>query len=347
MSPVRIPVAPLLLASLLLAAGGCADARREIVLTGPTMGTTWNLRLVPPGKDTDPETVRRLVQQALDEVDAAMSTYRPDSAISRFNASASTDWVDVPAPLAELVSESLRIGAATGGAFDVTVAPLVALWGFGHGEPRQQPPSEMEIAEAKARTGQQRLQARVEPPALRKGLAGLAVDLDSIAPGFAVDLVAARLSAAGLDRYMIEIGGEVRVLGLNAGDHPWRIGIERPDEAGRTVSRVLQLEDAAVSTSGDYRDFFESAGIRYSHTLDPRSGRPVTHGLASVTVLRPTATEADALATALTVLGPQEGFELAQRLGWAALFIERTPGGFQPRETTAFTQASQAGESRP
>jgi thiamine biosynthesis lipoprotein len=347
MSQHRPRLLPLIAVAALALVAACARAPHEIVLTGPTMGTTWNLRVVPGTADLRADVVRALVQAALDEVDATMSTYRADSTVSRFNASRSTEWFAVPGALAGLVAESLRIGTVTGGAFDITVAPLVRLWGFGRGTPRQEPPADAEITAALALTGQRHLQARPEPPALLKSLPGLELDLDSIAPGYAVDLVARRLEAAGADRYMIEIGGEVRVRGRNRDGAPWRIGIERPEERGRSVTRVLHLVAAAVSTSGDYRDYFESGGTRYSHTLDPESGRPVTHGLASVTVLRPTATEADGLATALDVLGPAAGFELAEREGWAALFIERIPGGFRQRETTAFQRASQAGESTP
>lgn len=332
---------------VVVALASCAQEPREIVLSGPTMGTTWNLKVVPEPTCAGPDAVQRLVAGALEEVDSVMSTYRPDSAVSRFNADTSTDWIAVPESLAALVAESLRIGETTGGAFDITVSPLVKLWGFGGGTRREQPPSEAEIAEAQARTGQAHLAARLAPPALRKDLPALAIDLDSIAPGYAVDLVAERLEAAGCDRYMIEIGGEVRVRGRNASGQPWRIGIERPEAGTRSVARVLQLEQAAVSTSGDYRDYFEFAGARYSHTIDPRSGSPVRHGLASVTVIRPTAAEADGLATALAVLGPAEGHELAERMGWAAHFIEHPPDGTQPRETTAFTLATQPAESRP
>ena len=334
-------------AALLVALAACAQKPREIVLAGPTMGTTWNLKVVPGPAGTGPDAVRQLVTDALAEVDAAMSTYRPDSAVSRFNASTSTDWIAVPESLAALVAESLRVGEATGGAFDNTVSPLVKLWGFGGGTRREAPPTEAEIADARLRTGQEHLAARLDPPALRKDLPGLAIDLDAIAPGYAVDLVAGRLEAAGLDRYMIEIGGEVRVHGRNADGQAWRIGIERPEAGARTVARVLHLEEGAVSTSGDYRDYFEFARVRYSHTIDPRSGSPVRHGLASVTVIRPTATEADALATALSVLGPSEGYELAERMGWAAHFVEHTPDGTQTRETGAFAPAAQPAESRP
>jgi len=346
MPRARITLLALAGAALLL--GACGRQPPEVLLTGPAMGTTWTLRVVPgEGAPADPGALRGLVEDALDEVDVAMSTYRPDSAVSRFNSSESTDWFEVPPALEEVVAEALRIGEATGGAFDITLSPVVALWGFGNAPPRSQPPGEREVAAAQAATGQRHLAVQADPPALRKSLPGLTLDLDSIAPGYAVDLVAARLEAAGQQRYMIEIGGELRVRGRNAQGARWRIGIERPEASGRSVERVVELEAGAVSTSGDYRDFFESAGVRYSHTIDPRSGRPVSHGLASVTVLRPTTLEADGLATALSVLGPSEGYELAERMGWAALFIERTADGLQHRETRAFTQAVETGESRP
>jgi thiamine biosynthesis lipoprotein len=325
----------------------CTPPSRQIVLSGPAMGTTWHLRAVLPGRGADPDDVGEVLRTTLEEVDAAMSTYRPDSAISRFNASDSVDWLDVPQALADLVAESLRLGAISGGAFDITISPVVTLWGFGTGTPRQQPPTDEQVAAALALAGQGKLAARSDPPALRKAAAGLTLDLDAIAPGYAVDRVAERLEAKGIDNYMIEIGGEVRVHGRNLQGQPWRIGIERPDQDGRKLARVLDLVAMAVSTSGDYRDFFEAGGQRYSHTLDPRSGRPVTHSLASVTILRPTATEADGLATALSVLGPDEGFDLAESQGWAALFIQRTPDGFRERETTAFTSAANAPESVP
>lgn len=330
-----------------IALAACARGPAEIVLTGSAMGTTWTLRAVPATGDIRPDDVEGLVASVLDEVDVMMSAYRPDSALSRFNAASSTEWQPVPAPLAALVAQALALGTLTGGAFDITVAPLVTLWGFGPGEPRAEPPGDEEVAATLTRTGLRHLRARQSPAGLAKAVPDLMLDLDAIAPGYAVDLVAERLEDAGIDRYMIEIGGEVRVHGRNADGVPWRIGIERPETAGRSVARVLELDAMAVSTSGDYRDFFETGGARYSHTLDPRSGRPVTHGLASVTVLRPTAAEADALATALSVLGPVDGFELAERSGWAALFVERTATGFEDRETTAFAPAARRGESRP
>jgi thiamine biosynthesis lipoprotein len=325
----------------------CDRAPREIVLTGAAMGTTWTLRVMPAGRGLEAQDLRRLAEAALEEVDESMSTYRPDSAVSRFNASDSTDWLDVPQPLAAVAAESHRIHALSGGAFDITVAPMVRLWGFGPAEPRSDPPTDESVSAALAACGASNLEVRLDPPALRKRLPRLTLDLDAVAPGYAVDLLAERIEAAGLVDYMIEIGGEVRVRGRNARREPWRIGVERPEESGRVVAQVLHLESMAVSTSGDYRDYFESGGRRYSHTIDPRTGRPVQHDLASVTVLRPTALEADGLSTALMVLGPEAGFELAERMGWAVLFVERRASGFAQRETTAFARAAEAGESVP
>jgi thiamine biosynthesis lipoprotein len=347
MMPSRRLFGPALGAAALALLASCARPPTQVVLSGPTMGTSWHLRAVPPASGPDAAVIGEILRRSLEEIDLAMSTYRPDSAISRFNASDSVEWFEVPQALADTVAESLRIGAVSGGAFDITISPVVALWGFGTGTPREQPPTDHEIAAALAFTGQGKLAARENPPALRKAVPGLRLDLDAIAPGYAVDLVAERLRTRGVDNYMIEIGGEVRVHGRNVQGEAWRIGIERPDEEGRSVARVLNLTDMAVSTSGDYRDFFEAEGQRYSHTLDPRSGRPVTHSLASVTILRPTAVEADGLATALSVLGPDEGFALAESQGWAALFIRRTADGFSQRETSAFTSATKAPESAP
>ncbi len=329
----------------MLSLAGCQDRQAELVLTGPTMGSTYTIR-VADGTRAEP-AIRQLVESTLADVDAALSLYRPDSELVRFNRSRSTDWVPVSALLADTVARSLRLGELTGGAFDVTLAPVVQLWGFGPADPRQQPPGDDQVGERLQDTGLDRLQARQDPPALRKHAPELELDLDGIAPGEAVDLIAARLAAAGFPDYMIEVGGEIRAQGRNAAGRSWRIGIERPDVRGRSVGRVLHIEGMAVSTSGDYRDYFEAGDRRYGHTIDPATGRPVDHTLASVTVLRPLAAEADALATALTVLGAEAGWDLAEAQGWPALFIERAPDGYRQRETTAFARYAAGGQSAP
>ncbi len=329
----------------LLALPACRDRPVELVLTGPTMGSTYTVRIAD--RAAREPAVRLLVEAALAEVDAAMSSYRPDSELARFNDSRAIDWVPVSELLAVTVARSLRLGELTGGAFDVTLAPVVRLWGFGPADPQGRPPGDEQVKAVMQRAGRAHLQARTAPPALRKQLPELELDLDGIAPGEAVDLIATRLETAGFHDYMIEVGGEVRAQGHNAAGNPWRIGIERPDERGRSVARVLHIEGMSVSTSGDYRDYFELDGQRYGHTIDPATGRPVVHTLASVTVLRPLAAEADALATALTVLGPQAGWELAEAQGWPVLFIERTLDGYRQRETIAFAGYVTGGESTP
>lgn len=328
---------------LLAALLGCQRGTDELLLSGPTMGSTYTVRVA--GGARAESSVRQLVEAALTEVDAAMSSYRRDSELARFNESRSTDWFAVSGLLADTVAQALRLGELTGGAFDITLAPLVQLWGFGPADPLTRPPADEQVTARLRDAGQAHLQVRATPPALRKQAPGLGLDLDGIAPGAAVDLIAARLEAAGFRDYMIEVGGEVRAHGRNAAGASWRIGIERPDEHGRSIGRVLHITGMSVSTSGDYRDYFEVGGQRYGHTIDPATGRPVADTLASVTVLRPLAAEADALATALTVLGPQAGWSLAEAQGWPALFIERTPGGYRQRETSTFARYTAGGES--
>lgn len=320
----------------LLALPGCQAGTDELVLSGQTMGSTYTVRITN-GTAAEP-SAHQLIEAALAEVDATMSSYRQDSELARFNQSRSTEWFAVSGLLADTVARSLRIGELTGGAFDVTLAPVIQLWGFGPADPVTRPPADEQVSARLQHTGQAHLQVRPAPPALRKQVPGLELNLDGIAPGQAVDLIATRLEAAGFRDYMIEVGGEVRAQGRNASGSRWRIGIERPDERGRSVGRVLHLDGMSVSTSGDYRDYFEVGGRRYGHTIDPTTGRPVVNTLASVTVLRPLAAEADALATALTVLGPEAGWTLAEARGWPALFIERTLDGYRQRETIAFAR---------
>lgn len=329
--------------ALLAALPGCQGGMDERVLSGPAMGSTYTVRVI--GGTRAESSARQLVEAALAEVDAAMSSYRKDSELARFNENRSTEWFAVSELLAETVARSLQLGELTGGAFDVTLAPLVQLWGFGPAAHLAQPPGDEQVTARLQNAGQVHLQVRMTPPALRKQVPGLALDLDGIAPGAAVDLIAMYLEVAGLRDYMIEVGGEVRAQGRNASGALWRIGIERPEERGRSLGRVLHVDGMSVSTSGDYRDYFEVGGRRYGHTIDPANGRPVANALASVTVLRPLAAEADALATALTVLGPEAGWSLAETRGWPALFIERTPDGYRQRETSAFARYVAAGES--
>lgn len=263
------------------------------------------------------------VADALAQVDAEISTWRSDSVLARFNVGPVDQWMPVPGPLAALVDEALTLSRQSGGAFDVTVAPLVDLWGFGP-TPAQAAPSPSAIEEARARVGHRHLQARLQPPALRKGLPGLAVDLSAIGKGHGVDRAAQSLQRLGCRDYLIDVGGEVRTLGRNPQGLPWRIGIESP---GGGTLRTLALSGLAAATSGDYRNYRMEGGRRLSHALDPRTGRPVQGDLASVTVVAESAAEADALATAILVLGPQAGRRFARQRGIAALLLTRRQEG--------------------
>ena len=312
-------------------------------LTGTTMGTTFSVKLVAPQQDLDLDGMQQDVYVLLESVDATMSTYRDDSELSRFNASPGGAWYAVSPQLCAVVSAALDISGLTDGAFDVTVGPLVNLWGFGPDGPVSTPPDADTVATMRQAVGHDRLFADCARPALRKSIDDLYVDLSAIAKGFAVDTVAALLDESGLANYLVEIGGELRGRGLNARQEKWAIAIETPDKSGRSVQKVVHLTDFAMATSGDYRNYFEYGGRSYSHTIDPRTGYPVHHAGAAVTVIADTAGYADGMATALLVLGPDAGLALAERDRIAAFFLLRQESGFEERMTTMFADRVSGG----
>jgi thiamine biosynthesis lipoprotein len=327
----------LLLAMVLaLAFAGCGPREHVLTLAGATMGTSWSVQLPHPPADLDQAALYQDITGVLAEVNQRMSTYQADSELSRFNAAQTTDWFPVSRELVRLVDTALAVSTLADGAFDITVGPLVNLWGFGPEVKAEQLPAQADIDAARARVGWDLLETRADPPALRKGRPDLYVDLSAIAKGHGVDRIAAVLETAGLMDYLAEIGGELRGRGGNAEGEPWRIAIERPDPGRRTVLRVVALTDLGMATSGDYRNFFELDGQSYSHTIDPATGRPVEHALASVTVLAERCAEADAWATALLVLGPELGMTLANDRGLAALFVERIGHELRLTESAAF-----------
>lgn len=315
---------------------GCARAPQELVISGPTMGTTYSVKVVAAPDGVDTHALRVATDEVLERIDRSMSGYRDDSEISRFNASTSTEWFAVSADLAIVVDYALKVSRESAGAFDVTVRPLVAAWGFGAaGEPVDLPDA-AELADLKARVGYQRLHARIESPALRKEDATWTVDLNGIAPGYAVDLLAARLQAMHIDNFMIDIGGEVRAQGRNAQGTLWRIAVERPIDAEPEPYAIVQLDNASVTTSGEYRQYYDRDGRRYSHTIDPRTGRPVEHHLAAVVVIGRSSMHTDAWATAFNVLGTEAGQALASRLGMPVLFIDAQGGELRSFATPRF-----------
>ncbi|MEE9384952.1 MAG: FAD:protein FMN transferase [Nannocystaceae bacterium] len=305
------------------------------------MGARYLVRfggtLEAPHGDRGGTVLAERVQTVLDGVDARMSNYRPDSELSRLNAAAAGEDIEVSAPLYEVLALSQRVARESGGALDITVAPLVDAYGFGPGERTSDP---VELARRRELVGYAQLRL-LAPGIVRKEQAGVACTLSAVAKGYAVDQVARVLEEAGVHDYMVEVGGEVKVRGRNASGRPWRVGIERPAADAFSAPRVqeaLEPGDAAVATSGDYRNYREENGVRVSHTLDPRTGAPIRHTLASVTVVHPSAAAADAYATALNVLGPREGPALAERLGLAALFLVREGATFRSVATQGFSE---------
>jgi thiamine biosynthesis lipoprotein len=311
-----------------LAAIACTPQPSTERIAGRSMGTTYEVVVTRRPAAVTRADLESTVDAVLDEVDRHLSGWNPSSDLIRFNKETSTDWVPVPALLAEAVEQSLAVSRDSDGAFDVTVGPLVRAWGFGAGAVEGDAvPTPADLDRLSEAVGYRKLASRAHPPALRKSSPALQLDLDGIAPGIAIDRIAARLEALGIRDYLVELGGEVRARGRSSAGRPWRVAVEAPLEGQRRAYALVELVGVGVSTSGDYRDFRDVAGRRISHTIDPRTAAPVTNGLASVTVLHSSAAAADAWATALMVLGPQEGMALARRRDLAVLFLARQADG--------------------
>lgn len=332
----------LLLLSCVLAVA-CSDDSllSSYDLGGNAMGTTFNITLVAPPVETDLEQLKTRIYEKLEHIENIASTYRSESELSRFNANSSTDWVTVTPEFCEMVTAAQDVSATTGGAFDITIGPLVNLWGFGPKETDHDLPSDEEIAAAQRSVGNAKLMADCEHSMLRKVLANVYLDLSGWAKGYAVDEVATLLDGREITNYLVEIGGELRVSGHNAKHEKFAIAIEKPLKNNEMSYSLVRLTDVAVATSGDYRNFFDHDGQRYSHTIDPRTGRPVRHELTGVTVVDASTAYADAMATALMVLGPKEGLRLAERLGLASYFLIRTVNGIEERSTSRFQELRQ------
>lgn len=315
---------------------GCGDEPRPTVrFSGPTQGTTYHITLIPGERAVDAAALQQRIEQRLAGIDLALSNYRDDSELAAFNRAPVEEWIELGADLRAVLELATSISLLSGGAFDATVAPLVELWGFGAGTPRNEPPDAAAIEQARARVGFQHLQLDLAAARARK-LREVKVDLSGIAQGYTVDQLAALLAAQGWRDYLVEVGGELVAAGLNPRGTPWRIAVERPDPQPGSVQQALRLSGIAVSTSGDYRDYFERNGVRYSHTLDPATGRPVQHRLASATVIAPSCAEADALATVILVQGPERGLRFAEQHGLAVYLLVRTDDGFEARYSKAF-----------
>lgn len=328
--------------SLLLLGGCSTDGRNDnlVITSGPTMGTAYMIKLV-----STPGLSEELVQRTKTGIDSLlaltnqqMSTFVHNSEISRFNSHTRTDWFPVSPDMVRVIEQSLEISSKSSGAFDITTGALVNLWGFGPEERDSDIPTRQEIRRVQQHTGYEKISVRTSPPSIKKETPETCCDLAGIAKGYAVDRIAEYLDSEGISDYLVEIGGEIRARGKNQQNRLWQVGIAIPDnESG--IQKVVSLNNTSMATSGDYRNFYEKKGIRYSHIIDPRTGEPVTHKLASVTVIHDLCSYADALATAISVLGPDDGYELALKEDLAVLLIIKETDGFVEKMTPRFREA--------
>jgi thiamine biosynthesis lipoprotein len=333
----RIPKRPAALLLAFLFLWGCSEQKQNsdiVSFTGMTMGTTFTVKWVEQNS-VPVMALKEEVNKALLDVNQSMSTYIPDSELSLFNELPAGSDIDVSEALFFVLSLAQDISYRTAGAFDVTVGPLVNLWGFGPDGRVIKAPKDDEILLLKQRIGFQKLVLDADLKKATKK-AALYVDLSAIAKGYGVDVLAGIMEKNGIDNYLIEIGGELRAKGLKPENQDWKIAIESPLIGERKVQDVLSVSDTGIATSGDYRNYFEENGIRYSHTIDPETGRPISHQLASVTVLRPTCAEADGMATAFMVMGDRVAYDYAVKHNIDALFIVKSEQGFIEKMTPGF-----------
>jgi len=326
------------LSAAVVAAGCGQPARAATQFGGPTMGSTYTVKIAGLHLDAATEAAaRQAVERAFADVVSRMSAYLDDSELSRFNRHPSAAPFALSADAYAVFRLAQQVSAASDGAFDITVAPVVDAWGFGPGR-AQRVVGETEVAALETRVGWRMLTLDESHATVAKARADVRADLSGIAKGFAVDRAAQALDALGLGDYMVEAGGEIRTRGRNADGRPWQIAIERPDSVPQQAFRIVPLTGLAMATSGDYRIYFERDGARYCHEIDPATGCPIRHGLASVSVVAPECGYADAMATALIVLGPEKGYALAAARNIAAQFIVRErDGGLREFATPAFT----------
>lgn len=331
-------VKTVLLAAAALLLSGCGESIESF--GGPTMGSQYSLKYVAAAGMPEPAVLKDEVDRLLAEVDRQMSSWRADSDLSRFNRLPAGACQAMPAAVLTLVRAGEQLAEESGGAFDLTLGPLLDLWGFGPQSRGERVPSAEQIAAARAVVGHRYLSIQGEQ--LCKD-AAVQLDLNSIAAGYSVDRIGQRLVELGVQSYVLDITGELKALGRKPDGEPWRIAIEAPRDDRQVAQKVLELDGLGVSTSGDYRNYFERDGQRYSHTLDPQTGAPIRHRLAAVTVLDPSALRADGLSTLLMVLGPERGFAHAERAGIAAFFVTHTDQGFATRGTSVFNRRFGAG----
>ncbi|MDT8404527.1 FAD:protein FMN transferase [Sulfuriflexus sp.] len=327
----------LLCISIVLFACSAAEKPAIKILNGKTMGTTYSVQVIDDGTNLDYKELGEGLESNLQAINKLMSTWDPGSELSRFNQAPVGKWFRLSDETAAVLKLALAISQQTDGKFDVTLGQLVNLWGFGPGVQTMTIPNDGDIKKAMLRTGMQHIFIRPDTNHVKKDR-NIYIDFSAIAKGYAVDRLADYLSGHGIKNYLIEIGGELRAQGHKPGGRNWKIGIESPQFTGRVVQHAVKVNSAAMATSGDYRNYFEKNGHRYSHMLDPGTGRPITHQLASVTVIHESTATADALATALMVMGPEKAQQFTEAHAIAAFFIIRQGDGFAEQYSSSFAR---------
>ncbi|MEE4252747.1 MAG: FAD:protein FMN transferase [Desulfuromusa sp.] len=313
------------------------SSEQPITIAGTIMGTSYHIKLVPLDEHIiDKKVMAGKISARLATIDNEMSTYKKDSDISRFNRSSGGEWVPISTETVTVVETAQEISEISQGAFDITVGKIVNLWGFGPTLSIDAIPDAEDIQKLLSQSGYQKLDLRHTPPSIRKSDSAIFLDLSAIAKGYAVDAIANLLIENQIENFLVEIGGEIVTHGHKNLQQQWVIGIESPVAEQRSVRKRLLLQDAAMATSGDYRNFFEHNGVRYSHTIDPSTGYPVSHNLVSVTVIDSSCMRADALATAIMVMGPEKGMHFAEQQQLAIFMLVKQNETYIEKYSTAF-----------
>lgn len=325
--------------AIVLSLAGCGDQREQVQLNGSTMGTYYAIKYIQTdGLDLpDPQTVQAEIDKRLELVNDQMSTYRPESELSRFNQHKSTEPFPVSAATAKVIRVALTFSEMSQGAYDVTVGALVNLWSFGPEARPDEKPTDEEITQRLTEVGYKNLSVTDDNKLIKQN-PDLYVDLSSIAKGYGVDVVAEYLHSLGVTNYMVDIGGELRVKGQNLENIGWRIAVEKPLSNERAVQEIIQVGDNGIATSGDYRNYFEENGVRYSHLIDPRTGKPIENHVVSVTVISSESMMADGYSTMFSVLGEEASIALANQKQVPVLIIVKTSEGFKEYASDAFAQ---------
>ena len=323
----------LILAVILLA--GC-DHELPLVIHGQTMGTTFTVKAIRSDDSAiETEALKVLIERELFDLNRLMSTYIVDSELSRLNRSAVNEPFAVSADTRIVLAKALQIYQMSAGKFDATVGPLVNLWGFGPGGGGDKIPEQEKVAVALQKVGMNKLS--LDDQGVTRQVDSY-IDLSAIVKGYAVDRIGELLKKQGFVNYLVEIGGELKANGRNEQGKTWTIAIEKPSALERAPYKAIPLRNMGMATSGDYRNYFEKEGKRYSHTLDPTTGYPIAHNVASVTVIAESTMFADGVATAINVMGLEDGMAMAEANNIAVLVIIKSGAGFSEHLSSSFTE---------